>query len=91
MEVKEFGISNTELEHFFKNNGRKLLENFAGVFLADKKRNLWTKQVGKKQSILSWYQILTWQESCGSTGGRFSISMKRTRYIFLTALTFMVY
>ena len=43
MEPKGFGGSNTELEHFFKNNGRNLSENVAGVYPADKKGNFWTK------------------------------------------------
>ena len=43
MEPRGFGVSNSELEHFLKNKGRNLSENFIGVFPADKKKEFWTK------------------------------------------------
>ena len=48
MEPKGFGVSNTELEHFFKNNRRNILENFVGVFPADKKRKFFDEVSGKE-------------------------------------------
>ena len=42
MEAKGFGVSNTELEHFFNCNGRNLWDKFVGVFPTDKKMNFWT-------------------------------------------------
>ena len=38
MEVEGFGVSNLELERFFKSNGENLSNNFVGVFPADEKR-----------------------------------------------------
>ena len=38
MEIEGFGVSNLELEHFFKSNGENLSNNFVGVFPADEKR-----------------------------------------------------
>ena len=38
MEVEGFGVSNLELERFFKCNGENLSNNFVGVFPAGKKR-----------------------------------------------------
>ena len=52
MKPKGFGVSNTELEHFFKNNRRNLLENFVGVFLADKKRKFFDEVSGKETKYL---------------------------------------
>ena len=48
MELKGFGISNTELEYFFKNNGGNFSENFVGVFPAKKKRKSLNKVSGKE-------------------------------------------
>ena len=38
MEVEGFGVSNLELQCFFKNNGENLSNNFVGVFPADAKK-----------------------------------------------------
>ena len=38
MEVEGFGVSNLELERFFKCNGENLSNNFVGVFPAGEKR-----------------------------------------------------
>ena len=48
MEVKGFGISNTELEHFFKNNVGNLSENFVGIFPANKKSESLDEVSGKE-------------------------------------------
>ena len=53
MEPKGFGVSNTELEHFFNNNRRNHLDNFVGVFPEDNKREFLDEISGKK-SIPSW-------------------------------------
>ena len=38
MEVEGSGVSNLELERFFKTNGENLSNNFVGAFSADEKR-----------------------------------------------------
>ena len=38
MEVEGFGVSNLELERFFKNNGKNLSNIFVGVFPLDEKK-----------------------------------------------------
>ena len=38
MEVEGFGVSNLEVERFFKYNGENLSNNFIGVFPANEKR-----------------------------------------------------
>ena len=48
MEPRGFGVSNSELEHFLKNKGRNLSENFVGVFPADKKKGILDKISGKE-------------------------------------------
>ena len=48
MELKGVGVSSTELEHFFNNNGRNLSDNFVGVFPADKKKEFLDEISGKE-------------------------------------------
>ena len=48
IDPKGFRVSNTELEHFFKNNGRNLSDNFVSVFPADKKREFLDEVTGKE-------------------------------------------
>ena len=43
MEVQGFGVSNLELERFFKNNGKNLSNNFVAVFPADEKKEFINK------------------------------------------------
>ena len=90
MELKSFGFSNTELEYFFKKNGRNLSENFAGVIPADKKREFLDEISGKERKYPFMVANIDSARKPG-IGGRFWILNKRTLYLFLTALVVPVY
>ena len=49
MDVKGFGVTNRELENFFKNNGANLSQNFVGGFPADQKREF-LEEVSRKKT-----------------------------------------
>ena len=48
MDTAGLGVSNAELEKFFMNNGRNLLDNFVGVFPPDKKKEFLDEISGKE-------------------------------------------
>lgn len=48
MDVKGFGVSNFELERFFKDKGQNLSDNFVGVLLADEKKEFLDEIFNKK-------------------------------------------
>ena len=52
MDIEGFGLSNFELEHFFKGNGQNLSDNFIGVFPADEKKYFLDKISSQKIKYL---------------------------------------
>ena len=51
MDVEGFGVSNFQLECFFKDKGQNLSDNFVGVLLADEK-SFWMKSSTKNKVSL---------------------------------------
>ena len=91
MDTAGFGVLNAELEKFFMNNGRNLLDNFDGVFPADKKKEFLDKSSGKETKYPLMIANTDQQENRGYTGGYSWIMTKEMTCFFSTRLEPLAY